>query len=319
MKYLIDEQTLKDITNSVKDKTEETGSIKVSDLKGKIEGIPTAEDLDIELNAQDGLLNKQEQAIININTAIDNIKDNKEHKLKFEYLEEDEITGAKDVFKIYTTINGKQVSIGMIFYSSYIEQLVFDNTLYTPVDTIEDIYEIIRLLIDIGMLDYCSEFFWGRTELVEAKLFDTSKTKYMAYLFADCTNLEVVPLYDLSNVIDIAGMFMNCTSLTSIPQFNTQNVENMTEVFSGCTNLITLPLLDTHNTIYMVGLVDDCSNLSDESLNNILKMCADSNFLADEFNKKTLECVGLSEEQANKCKTLSNYSAFIEAGWTTGY
>lgn len=27
----------------------------------------------------------------------------------------------------------------------------------------------------------------------------------------------------------------------------------------------------------------------------------------------------ITEEQAQKCMTLSNYSAFIEAGWTTGY
>ena len=34
---------------------------------------------------------------------------------------------------------------------------------------------------------------------------------------------------------------------------------------------------------------------------------------------KALETIGLTSEQADKCKTLSNYSAFISAGWTTGY
>ena len=34
---------------------------------------------------------------------------------------------------------------------------------------------------------------------------------------------------------------------------------------------------------------------------------------------KTLKHIGLTSEQADKCKTLSNYSAFISAGWTTGY
>ena len=34
---------------------------------------------------------------------------------------------------------------------------------------------------------------------------------------------------------------------------------------------------------------------------------------------KTLAYIGLTSAQANKCKSLSNYSAFIAAGWTTGY
>ena len=34
---------------------------------------------------------------------------------------------------------------------------------------------------------------------------------------------------------------------------------------------------------------------------------------------KTLKDIGLTSEQADKCKTLSNYSAFTSAGWTTGY
>ena len=29
--------------------------------------------------------------------------------------------------------------------------------------------------------------------------------------------------------------------------------------------------------------------------------------------------IGLTSDQANICKTLSNYSAFTSTGWTTGY
>lgn len=34
---------------------------------------------------------------------------------------------------------------------------------------------------------------------------------------------------------------------------------------------------------------------------------------------KTLKYIGLSAEQATKCTTLSNYQAFLDAGWTTGF
>ena len=57
-------------------------------------------------------------------------------------------------------------------------------------------------------------------------------------------------------------------------------------------------------------------SISDESLNNILIMCTNATKIT---SNKTLKYIGLSSDQANKCKTLSNYEAFINAGWTTGY
>ena len=34
---------------------------------------------------------------------------------------------------------------------------------------------------------------------------------------------------------------------------------------------------------------------------------------------KTLKFIGLTEAQATTCQSLSNYQAFLDAGWTTGY
>lgn len=58
-------------------------------------------------------------------------------------------------------------------------------------------------------------------------------------------------------------------------------------------------------------MFDHCSSLSDESLNNIMKMCINAVKIT---SNKTLKYIGLTSEQANKCKTLSNYSAFTSAG-----
>ena len=87
-------------------------------------------------------------------------------------------------------------------------------------------------------------------------------------------------------------------------------------MFRNCTNLTTIPLLDTSSVTNMQNMFDICHNLSDESLNNILAMCANATSYT---GTKTLKYIGLTSEQANKCKTLSNYSAFTSAGWTTGY
>ena len=114
-------------------------------------------------------------------------------------------------------------------------------------------------------------------------------------MFWGCTNLTTIPLLDTSNVTSMEYMFYNCENLTTIPLLNTSNVTNMSQMFGG---------------------FNGCTSLTDESLNNILAMCKNATSYTD---TKTLRYIGLTSTQANKCKTLSNYSAFTSAGWTTGY
>ena len=63
-------------------------------------------------------------------------------------------------------------------------------------------------------------------------------------------------------------------------------------------------------------MFSNCPSLSDESLNNILAMCTNASSYT---RTKTLAYIGLTLEQAEKCMTMSNYQAFLDAGWTTGY
>ena len=111
-------------------------------------------------------------------------------------------------------------------------------------------------------------------------------------------------------------MFYGCTNLTSIPQLNTSKSTNMQEIFAHCTSLVEVPVLDTGKVTSMMDMFFNCTSLSDDSLNNILQMCVN----ASSYTKtKTLKYIGLTQEQATKCTTLSNYEAFTAAGWTTGY
>ena len=114
-------------------------------------------------------------------------------------------------------------------------------------------------------------------------------------MFSGFENLTTIPLLDTSNVTSTEYMFYNCENLTTIPLLNTSNVTNMSQMFGG---------------------FNGCTSLSDESLNNILAMCKNATSYT---GTKTLKYIGLTSAQANKCKTLSNYSAFTSAGWTTGY
>lgn len=124
------------------------------------------------------------------------------------------------------------------------------------------------------------------------------------------------PLLDTSNVTDMQSMFSGCSDLISIPLLDTSNVAVMEYMFADCFDLISIPLLDTSKVVLMAYMFSGCANLSNTSLNNILAMCTNA---VSYISNKTLADIGLTQEQATICQSLSNYAAFIAAGWTTGY
>ena len=160
-----------------------------------------------------------------------------------------------------------------------------------------------------GMFDDCKN-------LATIPLLDTSNVTGVTYMFAGCSNLTTIPELNTSKITGTYGMFNGCSSLTTIPKLDTSNAAYMDQMFYGCTNLTTIPLLDTSKVTSISDMFGGCSSLSDDSLNIIMQMCINATSYT---GTKTLKYIGLTSEQADKCKTLSNYSAFTSAGWTTGY
>ena len=154
------------------------------------------------------------------------------------------------------------------------------------------------------------------TSLTTIPLLNTSNVTNMGSMFNACTNLTIIPQLDTSTATDMNTMFNACTNLVTIPQLNTSKVTRMDYMFNGCTNLTTIPLLDTSKVTNVNRMFGSCKKLSDDSLNIILVMCTNAPNIS---RNKTLKYIGLTSDQANRCKTLSNYSAFTTAGWTTGY
>ena len=197
-----------------------------------------------------------------------------------------------------------------------------------------------EVLLDTSQVTNMSDMFDGCSNLTEIPQLNTSNATKMDNLFKDCLNLSVIPvldtnkvtstrymfaicksltdipLIDTSNVTDMTYMVYACSNLISIPQLNTSNVTSMNSMFHRCTSLTNVPLLDTSKVTDVSYMFSECPSLSDDSLNNILQMCANA---VSYTRTKELRTIGLSEEQATKCTTLSNYSAFTAAGWTTGY
>ena len=170
-------------------------------------------------------------------------------------------------------------------------------------------------LIDTGSATTMSSVFYSCSSLETVPQLNTSNVTNMNSMFSQCTSLTTIPLINTSSATNMQYMFSGCTSLISIPQLNTANVTNMMYMFSNCSSLTTVPLLDTSNVNNMNSMFSRCSSLDNTSLNNILAMCAS----ATSVYTKTLSNTGLTQEQATTCQSLSNYSAFTAAGWTTGY
>lgn len=146
---------------------------------------------------------------------------------------------------------------------------------------------------------------------------DMINTNSMSYFFHGCTSLVTIDqIINTQNITDMSHAFSGCSKLTAIPEFSTINLTKWYYTFYNCSSLVTVPMLSTRNISTINNPFSGCTSLSNESLNNILRMCINATSYT---GTKTLERVGLTEDQATICETLSNYQAFLDAGWTTGY
>ena len=173
-------------------------------------------------------------------------------------------------------------------------------------------------LINTSNATDMTSMFSGCENLTTVPLIDTSSAIKMTYMFYGCENLTEIPLINTEKVTDTHGMFNYCKNLISVPQLNLSNTVSVFDMFAGCVNLTTVPVFNLSKINTPLRMFDNCPNLSDESLNNILASCITATNITD-ISDKTLRYTGLTENQANKCVTLSNWSVCEADGWTTGY
>ena len=154
-------------------------------------------------------------------------------------------------------------------------------------------------------------------EISGLDLINISKTSLSGF-FSDLKNLKKISFKSRNNITDMTTMFYFCSNLEEVDFSNvdTSNVANMSNIFYGCNRLKTITELDTNKVVNMSGAFHNCTALSNDSLNNILGMCANATSYT---GTKTLQNIGLTSAQATTCTGLSNWAAAQSAGWTTGY
>ena len=146
---------------------------------------------------------------------------------------------------------------------------------------------------------------------------DFSGSKNTAYLFGGCANLTEIPtIINTSDVTMARYMFSYMYNVDTFPNIDLSNATDLQYLCINST-FVNFPVLDLHSANTMYNMFSGCTQLSDDSLNNIMRICINGTNLSS--SNKNLKYLGLTSAQATKCQSLSNYSAFTSAGWTTGY
>ena len=143
----------------------------------------------------------------------------------------------------------------------------------------------------------------------------SSSTNNAKILPRNTTGLNYFQVFQYIEYIDDNSLFTSFASLKKLPTMNTSSATSLQNWCNGCSSLIDVPVYDFSNVTNNYNVFANCPSLSSESLNNIMQMCIGMT----KANTKTLKYMGISSTQATTCQSLSNYQAFLAAGWTTGY
>lgn len=156
-----------------------------------------------------------------------------------------------------------------------------------------------------------AEMFKRCYNLVSVPDLDTRSLQGMKSMFSYCYNLENAPMMVTNKVWSMEWVFEDCHNLKNVPLYNTSNVSSFSYTFYNCWNLLNVPPLSTYKCNDLHGTFTNCPNLTNDSLNNIMIMCAN----ATRVTNKSFLNIGLTENQINICKTLDNYTLATSVGW----
>ena len=185
-----------------------------------------------------------------------------------------------------------------------------------------------------GMCGFCEN-------LKNFSVNDTSNVTDMSDMFSECYNLTVVPNFNTSKVTDMSFMFSDTDHLTSIGDYDTSRVTNMCCMFQS-TNLTWVPSIDyinvtdldsmclgakiqafgapksypRNNNVNMSNMFKYCNNLFQNAVNNIVKLCANTNAINKNWTNLGFNLTYNGGQFNAYIRTANDYVAAVENGWT---
>lgn len=185
--------------------------------------------------------------------------------------------------------------------------LFADDTAITEMDT-----------FNCTSLTGAYQMFMSCSNMTKAILSNPIKITTFNRTFQGCTSLKIAEIKGTmpERSVDASSMFNNCRVIETIILPVNFAPYDMSYIFNNCQKLKTPPVFDMSNATTITSCFARMAGLSDEGLNNILLMLTN----ATKFTgTKTLAHAGLTSDQATRCQSLSNWEAFVSAGWSTGY
>lgn len=164
-----------------------------------------------------------------------------------------------------------------------------------------------------------STSFTLNTWITELSELDLSGVTNLQNAFNGMSNLTRIPIKNIGSVTNYNSFCKNSSKLTSVISDQPLNGTNYNQAFQNCSALVEIPNISgakiTNNSNYngFYQMFSGCNNLNDESLEKILDMCISATQVTA---NKTLNFMSLPTTLRNRCTTLSNYQAFLNAGWT---
>ena len=141
--------------------------------------------------------------------------------------------------------------------------------------------------------------------------FDSTIANDSGYAY---TTIKKMPSISFNNYDNISYSFSRWSKLKEIEEIKgTQNTTNMNNMFAYCTSLEKVPVFSWASATNLSSMFTNCNSLSDESLNNIMYMCINATSYT---GTKTLYALSVPSTKRSRCPNLSNYQAFLDAGWT---
>ncbi len=144
----------------------------------------------------------------------------------------------------------------------------------------------------------------------------------MSNMFSGCTNLSILEMNDLdtSHVTNMENCFFSCSNLTSLDlsSFDTSSVSSFYQMFVYCSSLTHINfgtkfnMGKCTNLNSVRGMFTGITKLDDETWNSLLNVLLTATSLPSDAKRLTLM---MSTAMAEKCSTLSNWSALEAAGW----
>lgn len=164
-----------------------------------------------------------------------------------------------------------------------------------------------------------SSFFDNYTNLVEIGKISILNCTDLSWGFSNCVNLEEIKeIKTTSTLTNTDNMFYGTSKLTETPLFDTSGVTTCKNMFAYCSKLTTIPQYDLSsitNINNMRYMFQSTFFLTDQSLDNVLKMCISTNTTG------SLADLGFGGTfyPSSRVQALPSYQDFINAGWTMGY